>query len=302
MTSFDRPRYGSTVRLSETHTVDADDPKKLVVTIEEKNPRRGFIAQVEIQLRAFRENACDASVVAAIRPVGKDMSNQAAVHKAFTLVLDEVRLRYGSDGYGLLAGFMKVIENMAEGPSSRSHGSPSRGENGAMKQSHRSSSSVEEKKADTLPNGSRKDAGYSKSGLVSFADMLKTGRQSPDTAGQDHRPGTPSVAQIMPVVEEPAKRRNRGADPPVASRDDGLDGFAANEEPRLIEVKPLPKIRLSLMPSPREEDEEDLSSASAAADPPRPTKDIKKKLSPFRGKKKASSRSPSTKKSPRFKS
>jgi hypothetical protein len=202
----------------------------------------------------------------------------------------------------LLAGFTKVIENMAEGSSSRSHGSPSRGEAGAVKHSHRSGSSAEEKKADALPSGSKKDAGYSKSGLVSFADMLKTGRQSPDLAGQDHRPATPSLAQIMPVVEEPAKRRNRGSDPPEASRDDGLQGFAASEEPRLIEVKPLPKIRLSLMPSPREEDEEDLSSASAAADPPRSASDLRKKLSPFRGKKKANSKSPSSKKSPRFKS
>jgi hypothetical protein len=293
------------VRLSETHTVDADDPKKLVVTIEEKNPRRGFIARVKIQLRAFKENACDASVVAEIRPVGKDMSNQAAVHKAFMLVLDEIKLRYGSDGSGLLAGFTKVIENMAEGSSNRSNGSPSRGEQGTTKKFHRSgSSSAEEKKADSVvPAGSKKDAGMTKSGLVSFADMLKTGRQSPDITGHDPRPPTPSLAQILPVVEEPSKRRNRGGvDPPEVSRDDGLQGFGVDAEPRLIEVKPLPKIRLSLMPSPREEDEEDLSSASAAADAPRSSKDLKKKLSPFRGKKKTSSSSPSSKRSPRFKS
>lgn len=302
MTSFDRPRYGSTVRLSETHTVDADDRKKLVVTIEEKNPRRGFTARVKIVLRAVKEDACDASIVAEVRPVGKDMSNQAAVHKAFLLVLDEIKLRYGSDGCGLLAGFMKVVDNMAEG-SSRSGSSPVRGGDGSQRQSHRTGSASEEKKADsTVPGGSKKDSKYTKSGLVSFADMLSSGRQSPDLVGQENRPSTPSMAQLLPV--DSTKRRARGADPPEVTHDDGLQSFAVDTEPRLIEVKPLPKIRLSLMPSPREEDEEDLSSTSGAADTPRSAKEgkKKKKLSPFRGKKPPSTRSPSSKLSSRFKS
>jgi hypothetical protein len=46
-----------------------------------------------------------------------------------------------------------------------------------------------------------------------------------------------------------------------------------NTAPRTIEVKPLPKIRLSLMPAPREEDEENSSSVSGS---PERSKSIRK--------------------------
>ena len=123
------------------------------------------------------------------------------------------------------------------------------------------------------------------------------------------RPTTPSLTHILPVVEEPAKRLGGGgggggrsaSQQPEVTHDDGLQGFSA--EPRLIEVKPLPKIRLSLMPSPREEDEEDLSSSSPAD--PKSHKDKKKKTksSPFRSKKTSSGagRTPVNKKSSRTK-
>ena len=322
MTTFDRPRYGALVRLSETHAVESDDPKKLVMSIEERSPRRGFIVKVRITLRAMKENACDASVIAEIRPVGKDMSNQAAVHKAFVLVFDEVKQRYGSDRAGLLAGFMKVVDNMAEG--SRSSSSSSRGEV-FPKPFHRTGpSSSEEKKSESAPSvvpSNKKDGGrYTQSGLVSFEDMLKTGRQSPDVLlGHDNRPTTPSLTHILPV-EEPATKRIGGGGwsqpqqqqqqqqqqqpPSEVTNDDGLQGFAA-EPTRLIEVKPLPKIRLSLMPPPREEDEEDLSSSSPADPKSHKDKQKKKKSSPFRSKKNSSGgtagRSPVNKKSSRMK-
>jgi hypothetical protein len=47
-----------------------------------------------------------------------------------------------------------------------------------------------------------------------------------------------------------------------------------NAAPRTIEVKPLPKIRLSLMPAPREEDEENSSSVSGS---PERSKSVRKK-------------------------
>lgn len=69
--SFDRPRYGSLVRLSETHTVEADESAELVLSITERNPRRGFSIKVRVVLHAFKESSCDATVIADIRPVGE---------------------------------------------------------------------------------------------------------------------------------------------------------------------------------------------------------------------------------------
>jgi len=271
--SFDRPRYGSMVRLSETHTVEADNPKKVAFTVTERNPRRGFSLKVRMVLRAHQENSCEVSIFADVRPVGKDMSNQAAVHKAFQLVLDEIVERYGVEGCGLLAGFLAVVDDIADRNSKADDEQPP-----SLAQSrpfHRTDPNIkEEKKTDHHHQkpASRKEQG-NKSGLVSFEDMLKTGRESPETVPSG-RPETPSLHSKLPEAD-PSKRIsiNTAALPNV-------DEFADLEEesteikkdPVLIEVKPLPKIRLSLMPSPREEDEEADSTGS-----PAPSKPIKKK-------------------------
>lgn len=293
-TSFDRLRYGSIVRLSETHSVDADDTTKIVLSITERNPRRGFSVKVRILLRARSENGCSATVIAELRPVGKDMSNQAAVHKAFILVMDEIKLRYGSDGLGLLAGFLKVVDNMAEG-STKVAGDSSGSSTDENKQKvprpfPRTGPIHEEKKTDYSSSESNRPA--AKSGLVSFEDMLKTGRQSPETLlRNDPRPSTPSVLHKLPEPD-PSKRVAAARTSSLGRQNETLSenltviakagapypGPASErEEPRLIEVKPLPKIRLSLMPSPREEDEDDYSSSSAA--PSKPVKKKKKKRS-----------------------
>ena len=117
--SFQRPRYGALVRLTEVHTVEADDSNELVLVISERNPRRGFSIKVRILLRpssqpAHDSKSCEATVIASIRPIGKDMSNQAAVHKAFQLVVEEIKDRYGVQGKGLLAGFLSVVDGMAD--------------------------------------------------------------------------------------------------------------------------------------------------------------------------------------------
>lgn len=253
--SFERSRYGSIVHLSETHTVDSDDSKKVVFTVEERNPRRGFQVIVRVLLKAYKENSCDASVIAELRPVGKDMSNQAAVHKAFMLVLDEIKLRYGTEGSGLLAGFMKVVDNMVVG----SKGSPAVMADHLPRMFHRTGPVNEEKKTDGGSAAAKKDSRSAKSGLVSFEDMLKSGRQSPETTNFD-RPSTPSITHQV-LEPNPAKRLSKRSTK-LLEAPASLAG--AEEEPRLIEVKPLPKIRLSLMPSPREEDEDEMSSSSPA--------------------------------------
>lgn len=242
-TSFDRPRYGKMVRLSEIHTVDADDSKKVSLTVTDRHPRRGFSVQVRVDLRARKENACDATVTADVRPIGKDMSNQAAVHKAFLLVVDELTGRYGTEG-GLLAGFQRVLDTMAEEQASSGNKIP-----GPFS---RTLPGFEEKKVDDSSVASSKRSAKKESGLVSLADMIPTGRVSPELVPITiERPSTPSVHHELPAPPEKSPL------PPT-------------DEPVLI--KPLPKIRLSLLPSPREEDEDLSSSAS-----PIPSKPISKK-------------------------
>jgi len=111
--SYERPRNGQLVRLFETQIVDSDDSEKLAFQIHERMPRRGFSIKVKILLQAYN-NECEATVLGEIRPVGKNMSNPAAVHKAFLLVIDELRERYGPDGGGLLAGFLNAVDNFKE--------------------------------------------------------------------------------------------------------------------------------------------------------------------------------------------
>lgn len=66
--------------------------------------------------------------------------------------------------------------------------------------------------------------------------------------------------------------------------------------PRTIEVKPLPKIRLSLMPAPREEDEENSSSESDSPDRSKPrkksTSDSKKRTKNRRSRRRREGRAP----------
>lgn len=231
--AFDRPRYGSVVRLSETHSVEADDAMNVVYTITERNPRRGFSLRVRIHLVAVHEDECDASIRAEIRPVGKDMSNQVAVHKAYGLVVEELEERYGTKESGLLHGFLSVIQQFLE----------------SKKQSTPPAPSFPEANTDEI---SPKGSAISESGLVSFEDMLKTGRESPVNPP---RPSTPSPLMQTPEpnLSKSISSKKKKKKSPERLVSDG--SASSKKDPVLIEVKPLPKIRLSLMPSPREEDE-----------------------------------------------
>lgn len=260
--SFDRPRYGSVVRVSETHLIEADDTRKVVFSVTERTPRRGFSAKVRVVLRAHKENECDAHVSAEIRPIGKDMSNQAAVHKAFLLVVDEIKQRYGDEGQGLIAAFFVVAdETDTDSPKASRSNQPS-GSPSVTRVFRKTDPFLEEKKSD-LSSGRRTEATSIKtrtSGLVSFEDMLKTGRTSPEV--------TPTMSldpsshdRIIKPIQSRGKRERGSFVPEI---EDERYGVAINEkkntQPVTVEVKPLPKIRLSLMPSPREEDEEESSS------------------------------------------
>lgn len=281
--SFDRPRYGSLVRLSETHTVEADDSNRLSFTVTERNPRRGFSIQIRVHFRVHREKSCEASVLANIRPVGKDMSNQAAVHKAFELVIDEIRARYGLTDGGLIAGLISVVKSMAvESNTSDAN------DNKIPRPFSRTLPNAEQGKVDSKELSIPKKNSITESGLVSFEDMLKCGprgllRQSPDTnlTWPNDLPSTPSLLHQVPEID-PAKR--------VAGQGSTLTKLEISTSPSpekdsvLIEVKPLPKIRLSLMPSPREEDEDKSSTSS-----PVPSHPVKKKKGQSRRRKTSSS-------------
>eukprot|EP00977_Amphora_coffeiformis_P016746 scaffold5296_cov163-Amphora_coffeaeformis.AAC.1 len=279
--SFDRPRYGSLVRLSETHTVEADESSELVLAITERNPRRGFSIKVRVHLHAFKDSSCDATVMADIRPVGKDMSNQAAVHKACLLVVEELKERYGRDSRGLLDGFLSVVDSMADETHSKKSSIP--------RFLSRTTPASEEKKTDKPGTPSRQKKNPAKeSGLISFADMLRSGRDSPDPMPVD-RPGA-SNSRKSSYETKDGNRLN--AKPTTVPRSDSFEDKKKPELPKedvLIEVKPLPKIRLSLMPSPREEDEDDSSSGS-----PVPSRPSRRKKSSSSRSKRSKSRKPSS--------
>jgi hypothetical protein len=81
-TSFGRLRNGSLEHLSKTQIIDGDDSEKLAFTM------------VKFVLQSSKDNFCEATIIGEVRPVGKNMSNQAAVHKALLLVLNGLKTRY----------------------------------------------------------------------------------------------------------------------------------------------------------------------------------------------------------------
>lgn len=280
-TSFDRMRNGSLVHLSETQIIDADDSEKLAFTISERMPRRGFSMKVKFVLRSSKDNSCEATVIGEVRPVGKNMSNQAAVHKAFLLVLNELKTRYGSEGKGLMSCFLSVVSSLPNPESAvaavgKNGRKSSRGRGGRSKVSSPfgrttplRESSVESKSKPRKPRP--------ESGLVSFDDIMNASHDMPPPnepvrsrkEERPARPATPSLQQIAesdPNLKKSSRaekekkyiENNDFAELPIDEQED----FLKNSQPKTIEVKPLPKIRLSLMPAPREEDEENDSDKS----------------------------------------
>ena len=104
--TFDRPRNGTVVKLTETHILEIDDiiSERVALSVTERTPRRGFSVKMRILLRGTASNkkTCEASVLGECRPMGRNMSNQNAVHKAFCLVINEITMRYGAHGKGMV--------------------------------------------------------------------------------------------------------------------------------------------------------------------------------------------------------
>lgn len=99
-TLFDRLRNGQVVRLSEIIIVAVDDVGTLVITIGERTPRRGFSTKVVVRVEQESQQSCSISMKSEIIPMGKDLSDQSAVHRAFLLVVDEMQIRFGLEEKG----------------------------------------------------------------------------------------------------------------------------------------------------------------------------------------------------------
>lgn len=108
--TYNRVRNSEMVMLSETVVVEQDDmTQNLMLVIKDEMPRRGFQVMACIHFRSFGQQSCEARVVTDIRPVGKNISNQQAVHKAYILVMDEMTKRYGLEEKGTICMFKSQI-------------------------------------------------------------------------------------------------------------------------------------------------------------------------------------------------
>ena len=175
------------------------------------------------------------------------MSNPEMVHKAFVLVLDELGERYGPEGQGLLSRFMDAVNTFKEEDLPAHLSRPT-----STSRKVRASGTGEEKKdqdsssvASTHNNDNNNDG---KS--IKLEDMLKANANLEDP----DMPEPKFLQDRSPSPMNAEKYRENYRKPILAPMpSDTFDAPAS--EPVMIEVKPLPKIRLSLMPSPREEDE-----------------------------------------------
>lgn len=236
--SYARQRGGAISRLTETHIVDSDDSEKLAFSISERMPRRGFSVKVKVVIRAYN-NECDATVLAELRPVGKNMSNPTAVHKAFLLVLEELTIRYGPEGAGLLEKLLSVVANLPQDAMPRTPESlfAIQKQDQQLREQPQQQYSEEKKESD---------------GVVKLEDMLKNTDSSRVLNTMDSS-GTSSMNEKRPTELKKGSTKSTMSRKPAVVHEPMETSANA---PVMIEVKPLPKIRLSLMPSPREEDED----------------------------------------------
>lgn len=274
--TYNRVRNSEMVRLSETVMVEQDDMTTgLVFVVKDDMPRRGFHVKACIHLHSFGQQKCEARVSTDIRPVGKNISNQQAVHKAYILVLEEMKKRYGLEEKGLLAVFLDVCNtlprhsgstlpsnNLASPriPQANSH-SPSRKTPSSITsfKDFLPANKVENPNVSRPPQGNRSPSSraYAVGPNANFSSLTPARRLQ--QSNKLERPSTPSLRTIGNSPQPPSQP-DLNADEFANFPD--FDDIPKN--PVTVEVKPLPKIRLDLLPVPREEDEEEDNSLSAA--------------------------------------
>lgn len=265
---YDRLRNGQKIRLSETLVVAVDKNETVTMTIAERMPRRGFSTKARITIDKASKHSCIVSIFGEIVPVGKNLSNQGAVHRAYLLVVDELHARYSTENEGLLAGLISIVRTFPASNTESPMKTPIK-----MKPSRSPRESAERKKdANTQHCTTEKS--------ISPLSAPKKKRRQPGIQTVDTSRNSSRLEAVDP--ESSCKSQNHAntfqvqswADggfeewdtpgPDTTEEDDESLGLSTESEEvipnRTIDVKPLPKLPLELMPAPREEDEEDLST------------------------------------------
>lgn len=257
-TAFDRIRGKEKIRLSEVMVVDTDNSSRVGISIAERMPRRGFAAKVILIVSATSNQTCKINIVGEIVPVGKDLSNQGAVHRAYLLLIEELKSRYGAQNGGLLSTLVGIISSF---PNSRlqSVKSPENEKRSPRPQ-------------DELTDWHHDDYNSSRSQQKISPNNLES-RGKGGSAGSQVKPSIPSMFITNSQDSyEGNTDSNHWANKKNCS-EWGSDDFSdmpkdnyerpsqSSSQNITIDVKPLPKIRLDLMPSPREEDEDNMSAS-----------------------------------------
>lgn len=269
---FDRVRNGESVRLSETIVVLLDNDETLALAISERMPRRGFSSKVRVYLTKDSKHKCSVSIFADIVPIGKDLSNQAAVHRAFLLLVEELKDRYGADNTGLLAILLTVVKSLP----SPDNFAPTHPSERKIDDHHSSTSKTLKSSGSDVTFPSSFSPGDDVASqpvtavvsTVNQQDSVVTPRRREMKPKNDKndRPSTPSFTkhngnQIDNFLGRPSHQwaTSEFFEWDEAFADMPTDDVHSNVNVT-IDVKPLPKLRLDLMPAPREEDEDNISS------------------------------------------
>jgi len=273
LTTFNRVRKGQNMTMSEILVVEIDENDKLVFTISERLPRRGFAVKVNIIVRPSSSvKSSDVSIIGEFVPLGKNTSDQATVHRAFLLMLDEVEDRYGGKEHGLLSGLMQM-NFPSNGPPmgikvihEPKQISPNSIVSDDFLTKAESQSGERDKTHDFDETRNRQQASFPSNRVSTthhneaehrYAELRTPQRRKKKISTSD-RPATPSMKERMnhQMYSDQAKPSS------VPSSNDFFE-MPSEEDveeetiPIKVDVRPLPKIRLDLMPSPREQDEDE---------------------------------------------
>lgn len=261
-TAFDRIRGKEKIRLSEVMVVDTDNSSRVGISIAERMPRRGFAAKVKLIVSATSNQTCKIDILGEIVPVGKDLSNQGAVHRAYLLLIEELKSRYGTQNGGLLSTLVGIISSF---PNSRLHADMVVKSPETEKRSPRMSHDEWTDWHHVNSNSSRSQQKISHDNLESQGKRGSAGSQAEQvtpsmfiTNSQDSYEGNTDSNHWANKKHFTEWGSDDFSDMP---KDNYVRSFQSSSQNITIDVKPLPKIRLDLMPSPREEDEDNMSAS-----------------------------------------
>lgn len=263
--TYDRVRGKAVVRLSEVIVVEIDSVNCISVSISERMPRRGFSAKVRVVVNAASKQSCRISIFGEIIPVGKDLSNQGAVHRAYLLLVEELKLRYNMSNTGFLGTLVSIILSFPRNNVSPQSLADSNIVTSPPKNKSPGTSQNRHDQSDDYSSRPKK-LGHDKANHLT--DNIKSAKSSPKEV---------KVPNMFTVDSQDSNDNITFGSHQWANKKDfqewGSNDFTDMPMDRdfkkvpqvsqniTIDVKPLPKIRLDLMPSPREEDEDNMSAS-----------------------------------------